>query len=321
MTALDDRPDGPVEDWAGGYRSYDLIKEIIVALVVMAVLAVMLALVFGGPQKEAVTFQEWARRDPAGFLATTLDELTGSSDVAGYGPPYTDTADAAQSLFGLSPQTWAGVRIPIDTGEDFVLQPLGRLAPPDTDLADLVSEYRAASPDDRNAWADSYRAALEGAQLQGGSVVIPVGDYGPVDGLMRHMLALAQSGAVDAALVDNLDGRPGFFVFDYTRSQLSLADGDYFAGIGSAEGLGGDQWGMAATLGNWPGQVWLLPVSFWYQIPPGSTSSSGDLIVLAIVSVLALGLVFLPYIPGLRAIPYRLGVYRLIWRTHYQTNK
>lgn len=137
--------------------------------------------------------------------------------------------------------------------------------------------------------------------------------------MLQSMLALAQSGAVDAALIDDVPGHPGFFVMDYTRSQLYIADGSYFDDIGLKDGLGGDQWGMAATLGNWPGQVWLLPVTFWYQFPPASTSDNGDIIVLGIVSVLALILVLIPFIPGLRALPGRIGVYRLIWRRHYRS--
>jgi hypothetical protein len=135
--------------------------------------------------------------------------------------------------------------------------------------------------------------------------------------MMGAMLGLAQSGAVDAALIDDRDGQPGFFVLDYTRSLLYLADGDYFAGIGADAGLAGDEWGMAATLGNWPGQPWLIPVSLWYQIPPGSTSGNGDIVVLSIVGVLGLSLVLFPFIPGLRTLPLKLGIHRLVWRHHY----
>jgi len=78
---------------------------------------------------------------------------------------------------------------------------------------------------------------------------------------------------------------------------------------------------MAATVGNWPGQIWLIPVSLWYQIPPGSTSGNGDIIVLAIVAVLGIGLALVPYLPGVRDLPRRLGIYRLVWRRHYRTSR
>jgi hypothetical protein len=34
--------------------------------------------------------------------------------------------------------------------------------------------------------------------------------------------------------------------------------------------------------------------------------------------VLTAGLVLVPFIPGLRSIPRKTRVYRLIWREHYQ---
>lgn len=309
----------PVEDWEGPYRSYDLLKEIVVAFVVMGVLALALAVLFGAPQRGAVTFREWAVQDPGGFLATTLAELEGTSDTAQYGPPYTDNPDAAQSLFGFfSPQRIAGVTIPINSAQDLVLDPLGRFVTDGSALADAVDQYRAATPDQRLQWANGYSTALA-ANPSEAATLSPEG-AGPLPTMLQTMLSLAQSGAVDAALLDETPSHPGFFVMDYTRSQLFLADGDYFANLGDPAGVAGDEWGMAATVGNWPGQIWLIPVSLWYQIPPGSTSGNGDIIVLAIVAVLGIGLALVPYLPGVRDLPKRLGIYRLIWRRHYRTS-
>ena len=47
----------------------------------------------------------------------------------------------------------------------------------------------------------------------------------------------------------------------------------------------------------------------------------GDIIVLGIVSVLGLMLILLPWIPGLRDVPRRLGLYRVIWRSHYSSTE
>jgi hypothetical protein len=309
----------PVEDWNGRYRSYDLLKEIVVVFVVVGLLALALAVLFGAPQRGAVTFREWSTQDPAGFLTTTLAELNGTSDTAQYGPPYTEDPDAAQSLFGFfSPQRIAGVTIPIDPARDLVLDPLGRFVTGGSALGAAFDEYRAATPEQRLQWVDSYSKALV-ADPAAAATLAPDG-AGPLPTMLQTMLSLARSGAVDAALLDDTPDHPGFFVMDYTRSQLFLADGDYFANLGNPAGLAGDEWGMAATVGNWPGQIWLIPVSLWYQIPPGSTSDNGDIIVLAIVAVLGIGLVLVPYIPGIRALPERLGVYRLIWRRHYHTS-
>ncbi|MDP9093346.1 MAG: hypothetical protein M3N95_10515 [Actinomycetota bacterium] len=54
--------------------------------------------------------------------------------------------------------------------------------------------------------------------------------------------------------------------------------------------------------------------SFWYQIRPFSTSANADVLVWAVMAVLTLGLIFLPFIPGLRSLPRHLRVHRLIWR-------
>lgn len=305
----------PVEDWQGSYRLYDLLKEIAVAFVVMALLSVGLAFAFGSAQRQAVTFKEWVTNDPVDFVSTTLAQLRGTSDIATYGPPYTHDLDAAQALFGwFSPQRLAGVTIPIDASKDLVLRPLGTFATDGTALRSAIDEYESATPDEQIGWMDAYQQAVDSAQ----AATVAPDTAGPLPTMLQTMLALARSGAVDAALIDDVPGHPGFFVMDYTRSQLYIADGKYFGDIGLADGLGGDQWGMAATLGNWPGQTWLLPVSFWYQFPPASMSDNGDIIVLGIVSVLALILVLIPFIPGLRDLPKRIGVYRLIWRRHYR---
>jgi hypothetical protein len=49
-----------------------------------------------------------------------------------------------------------------------------------------------------------------------------------------------------------------------------------------------------------------------------NSSSNGDLEVWSIMVVLSLGLIFLPFIPGLRSLPRWSRVYKLIWRRHYQ---
>jgi uncharacterized membrane protein len=71
---------------------------------------------------------------------------------------------------------------------------------------------------------------------------------------------------------------------------------------------------MVNETGSYPGQVWLLPVSFWYQISPFDTAANADLLIMLIVGVLLLVLVFVPFIPILRDIPRWIPIHRLIWR-------
>jgi hypothetical protein len=111
----------------------------------------------------------------------------------------------------------------------------------------------------------------------------------------------------------------GFYQTNYTRSLLFLADGTYLEDQARAENLGGDQWGMMNETGRYPGQAWLWLYTFWYQVPPFSTSDNADALVWALMMLLSAALVAVPFIPGLRSVPRKLGIHRLIWRDHYRT--
>jgi hypothetical protein len=55
-----------------------------------------------------------------------------------------------------------------------------------------------------------------------------------------------------------------------------------------------------------------------HQVPPFSTSDNADALVWGLMMVLSLGLVLLPFIPGLRSIPRWIPLHRLIWRDYYR---
>jgi len=76
---------------------------------------------------------------------------------------------------------------------------------------------------------------------------------------------------------------------------------------------------MMNETGSYPGQAWLWMYSFWYQIPPFNTSGNADALVWALMMFLSLLMIFVPFIPGLRSIPRKTRVYRLIWRDHYKS--
>ncbi len=90
-------------DWDGPYIRYDLVKEFVVALVVITALVVILAILFSSPDDKPVTIQQWARTDPGDFVATAVTELDGSSEVATYGPPYNHTPGAGQKIGPAQP--------------------------------------------------------------------------------------------------------------------------------------------------------------------------------------------------------------------------
>ena len=94
--------------WSGPKRPYDLVKEFVIALMVVTVLIAGLAALFSSPDERAVTLQDWSMKAPADFVATTAGELAGSTISAGYGAPY-NTASEGLALGPIKMQKWIGV--------------------------------------------------------------------------------------------------------------------------------------------------------------------------------------------------------------------
>jgi len=308
MTALRrHRPGQPTDSHAFPTRRYDLVKEFCVALLVMAVLTVALAAVFSSPDDKAITLRQWAVADPNDVVATAAGELAGTTTSASYGAPY-NTASDGQKLGPLALQRWSGVRIPIDSAQQLVIEPLAAASPsPLVSLA--VRAWLAAPADLRQQWANNYVDAL-GKTPDGSPSQLPLGNYGPVPVLAEGELQLAQNGSLEGLLTS----RSTFYASNPTKPLLLLADGSYLEDRARAQHLGGDQWGMMNETGNYPGQPWLWLYTFWYQIRPFSNSGNADALVWGLMALLSLGLLLLPWIPGLRSLPRHLGVHRLIWR-------
>jgi hypothetical protein len=300
--------------WPGPFVRYDLVKELAVALAVMAGLAVLLTILFSSPDDSPTTIQSWAKADPGDFLATAVTELNGTSEIAEYGPPYNSTPDATQKIGPLDLQKWAGVKIPIDTAQNYVIEPLSEI-PAAPRLKAALAAYQAAPPKLQEAWAGTYEEALAEARVVRGVPVLPAGRYGPVAPMMVSLLGLAQSGGLDGALVA---GNHRFYQTNYTKPLLFLSGGEYFEERAEGQHLLGTQWGMMNETGSYPGQVWLWLYTFWYQIEPFKESPNADALIFALMGVLSLAFVCIPFIPGLRTLPRRLGVYRAIWRDHYR---
>ena len=275
-------------------------------------LVLLLAVVFSSPDESAISLQKWASADPVDFAQTAIAELDGSSALATYGPPYNNTPDASQHIGFFEPESWAGAPIPVDTAQDFVIAPLRALPSRVVHLA--VDTYEQAPPARQTAWTTAYEHAVANAKEVDGRLVVPRDRYGPVGFMIGSLTTMAQSGGLDSALLSGGE----FYGTDYTRPLLFLADGTYLANQATAQHLSGDQWGMMNETGDYPGQAWLWLYTMWYQVPPMNSSSNGDLEVWSIMVVLSLGLIFVPFIPGLRSIPRWSRVYKLIWRRHYQ---
>jgi hypothetical protein len=309
--ALDD---DRYREWNGGYRPYDLVKEASIALGVVLALALVLTILFSSPDEKPSTVQSWARTDPVDFVTTATTELDGSSGTAGYGPPY-NHASSGQHIAFIYLQKWLGVSHPVNTAQDFVLAPLRSITGQPA-LQAAVTAYQNAPAKTQTAWTTAYENALaKGKPNPDDSISVPAGNYGPLPTMMSGLLTFAQAGGLDGALQTSKQ----FYQTDYTKPLLLMADGSLLSDRAQADHLLGDQWGMMNETGSFPGQTWLWLYTFWYQIKPFSTSANADVLVMAMMGVLSLALVLIPFIPGVRDLPRWIPIYKLIWREHYRT--
>ena len=313
---MTDTTDAQTRYYAGiRMESFDLLKELVLALLGVAVLIAVLAAVLSAPDVPPVTIGSWSQADPVDFVTTASAELAGQSGTAQYGPPYNSTPDAAQALGPIVPQDWAGISTPIDTAKEFVLHPLELAATGNPTLTSALDTYNGADATQQQAWLDSYTKALDSATVENGQVTVAAGDYGPVPTLMGSLLGIARSGGLDALLLEN--GR--FFQTDFTRPLLFMGDGNYMSNLAADQHLTGDQWGVMNETGSYPGQTWLWLYSVWYQLPPFNTAPNADLVIVLIVLALTTLLALVPFIPILRDIPRWVPVHRLIWRRYYRS--
>lgn len=297
--------------WKGGYRPYDLVKEVTIATAVVTAIAVLMAVLVSSPDEKPSTIASWSRNMSVNFLETATAELDGTSDTAEYGPPYNHNASGQHIAF-VYLQEWLGVSHPINTAYDYVIGPLKSI-PADPALTAAIAEYESAPKAEQSEWTAAYSKGLEEAVVSGGTVSVPPGEYGPVQTMMSSLLGLAKSGGVDGALLTSRQ----FYQTDYTKPLLFLADGGELERRAEAEHLLGSQWGMMNETGSYPGQVWLWLYTFWYQIEPFKASENADALVMLIMGVLSLAFVLIPFIPGVRDIPRAIPIHKLIWREHY----
>jgi len=314
--------------WAGAYQPYDLVKEACIAIGVMALLAIVLTVLFSSPDDKPSTVAQWSRQLPVDFVKTAATELDGTSGTATYGPPYNHNGEGQHAAF-IYLQKWLGVSHPINTAADYVIGPL-ETVPNDPALRSALAEYKAAPEKTQKAWGEAYAKPLEEdaeAEEEGkplpktvtvdattGMVSVQASGTGPVPTMMTSLLSLARSGGLDGSLLTSKQ----FFQTDYTKPLLFMADGGLLDKRAEEQHLGGDEWGMMNETGSYPGQAWLWLYAFWYQIEPFKSSENADVLVMLIMGVLSLAFISVPFIPGVRDLPRKIPIYKLIWREHYR---
>jgi hypothetical protein len=294
---------------------YDLLRELAVMGALTLALVLVTTALFSSPDEKPLTLQSVAQSDPAGFVTVSLSELAGNSVIAQYGPPYNTSDGSVQSVGPLSPQRIAGVSVPVETAQVYVLGPLGTVK--DSAVTAAVASYTKASADQQTKWTDAYGTAVgnaDGSLDEHGQLKVASGDYGPLPVMFGALLDIARSGALDGVLLT--DGR--FYQTDYTKPLLFLSE-KALPDRAHELHLLGNQWGMMNETGQYPGQAWLWLYTFWYQVPVSPFNGpNADIAVWLTMAVLTGALIFLPYIPWLNQLPRIMRVYRLIWRQHYQ---
>jgi len=314
------------EEYYRGVRmvSYDLIKELTIALAGVGLLALILGAALSSPDVPPVTIALWAQSDPVDFVTTATNELQGGTISAGYGNPY-NTNSSGQSWGPVAPVEWFGTRIPVDSANSFVIQPLKDASFGNTDLGTALSQWSSASADQQTTWLKAYSDALGKATVTDGKVTVADGQYGPLPVMLNNLLGIAQAGGLDGLLLVN--GR--FYQTDYTQALLFMGDGGYLAGLAQNANLTGSQWGMMNETGSYPGQSWLWLYTMWYQVFPftstggflGLNAGNADLGIVILMTVLTAALALVPFIPGLRDLPRWIPIHRLIWREFYSAGK
>jgi hypothetical protein len=295
-------------------KPYDLIREGVIAVGIVAVLMIVLAIIFRSPDAPTVRGEDVARAHPLDFLKSSTDLLSGESDLQAYGPPYTKDTDNLQKVLGFAPATVFGVTLPIDAQKDLIIAPLEKVAVLNKDVASALTVWKAASEDKQKAWTKAYSDALDKAEEANGQIKVTPGDYGPVPVLMYGMLALGRAGLLEGALTSN-ERLP--YTLDNTKAMLFFQEGPDSDVADSLE-MKGTQWGITHEVGNLPGPWWLWPYAIWYQIPPLTTAPNADAIVGSLMVLFFLLLFFAPFIPVLKHLPRWIPIYRIIWRDWYE---
>ena len=308
-----------IVQWQGPSKRYDIVKEFVVALTVVAILTLALSALFSSPDEPSLTIKSWANTSSEDFVLAAATELDGSSPSASYGPPYFAIPGSGQKIGPVNLQALAGVRTPVNSANAFVIDPLRAWPNPSSSLTFALGAWARASPDQQQQWASAYVQALgETKQLKATGAA---DKYGPVPELTSSLLVMAKSGALDGVVALGSN----FYQTNYTHSLLFMGDGTYLEDAAVKQNLGGDQSGMMNETGSYPGQAWLWLYTFWYQIPPFSNEATtiganADAVVWGIMMLLSLLLLLVPFLPGIRSIPRWIPLYRIIWRQWYRNH-
>ncbi len=273
-------------------------KYPVIAAAVFA-LIVLLAAVLGSPDWPRDQISTVASQDPGGAVLAFTQELDGTASSWG------NTSEVGQAPDQL-----------------FVIGPVRAFAPLlGSAAAAAVTRYEDATPAQRRSWSSAYGAALMTITPattgdMGAMATTPSPDYrrlgslagafGPVPALTQASLRLAQGGYLDMYLVGQMPGHSEHL------ATIWLYDEPQMLNTAISQGLTDDQWGMVKERG-FPVGPWylILPAVVHVVLPGGETGLGFTLWNVALALAFLLGV---PLLPGLRSLPQRLRLHRLIYR-------
>ena len=306
----------PREDMVKNYQYVpeDFMKHLMGTLGIVTVLVLVLAVLFGVPEKTPLTIKTYATQNPITFEQVSLRALDGQGAIANYGPPYNHGTGNLEFIF----QKWAGILHPLNAEQDFILKPLAMAATVNPAITPALNQFESASPALQAQWEKNYTAALTHAHVAGGQVVVPKGSYGPISLLMNESLRLGESGLMSGALTRN----PNVVTRFNNQNYLLFLQGQPLQTAAAPLQLGGTQWGIIhSAVPGYPGAWWMTIPTWIYQWPFVANSIASDAIALSIGFVFWLALAFTPWIPGWNQVPRYLGVYKLVWKGFYHSQR
>lgn len=250
------------------------------------VIVVVFAVLFSAPYIPPLTISQAATLQPDAVASALLNESNMSSPTA----TYMDTID---------PYTF-------NTSYVYITRPYSVYLNI-THSENLQARFLSENASQRAAEMQAAYAYFSA----NGTIAGGMNSTNPMIALVSDLTYMAQVGAYQPVLQSEVDsGLNTTYVIRF------LYDTGVLWNVGAKYGLSVPQWGMLSMgVPTWSLQYWLVPYNLMQidtaSMPWWSDLENGSVAVFAFIILL-----FLPYIPLLRDVPDRLGLYKLFWNRH-----
>ena len=210
------RPKDETRPWKGRYAPYDLVKELCIAVGVIALLAVLLTVLFSSPDDKPSTI--------APVVARTARRLrhhggarssTGRATRPNTAPPTTTTRAACSTSCSCTHSAGSASAIR-STRPRTTWSNRWKRSPTTRRCTSALAEYKAAPEKQKKEWSEAYAKPLEeyataveekktppstvSVDKSTGTVTVKASGAGPVPMMMASLQGLAQSGGLEGGL-------------------------------------------------------------------------------------------------------------------------